>query len=94
MKGVIFLTGLVTGALDLIANAIDSLLPVYDLSESNYSTISTAFTSVADFLRQVNFIIPLSDILLIVGIDLGMRVFEFALFIGNWIIRRVADVIP
>ena len=88
------LTGLVTGALDLIANAIDSLLPVYDLSESNYSTISTAFTSVADFLRQVNFIIPLSDILLIVGIDLGMRVFEFALFIGNWIIRRVADVIP
>lgn len=94
MKGVILLTGLVTGALDLIANAIDSLLPVYDLSESNYSTISTAFTSVADFLRQVNFIIPLSDILLIVGIDLGMRVFEFALFIGNWIIRRVADVIP
>ena len=88
------MTGLVTGALDLIANAIDSLLPVYDLSESNYSTISTAFTSVADFLRQVNFIIPLSDILLIVGIDLGMRVFEFALFIGNWIIRRVADVIP
>lgn len=88
------MTALITGCLDFVAESLSTLLPVYDLSQSNYDTVASAISTVADFLRQVNFIVPLSDIMAMIGIDLGIRIFKFALFVGNWVIRRVADIIP
>lgn len=88
------MTGLITGSLDFVASFINSMLPVYDLSDSAYNTISTSLTTLADFIRQVNFIVPLSDIMVMIGIDIGIRIFKVTLFIGNWTIRRVMDVIP
>lgn len=68
--------------------------PTFDMASSNLSTISSSLNTVLDFINQANFIIPLSDILIIIGIDLTIRVTKFLIFIINWIIRRVVDVIP
>lgn len=73
---------------------INNYLPVYQLDQSVVTGVSQACTNIKDFLEAVNFIVPLPDIMLIISVDIGIRLFKVAMFCGNWIIRRIADIIP
>ena len=64
------------------------------MSDSVYDTLSVALSTIVDFVKQVNFIVPLPDIMIMIGIDVAIRVFKIAVFAVNWVIRRVADIIP
>lgn len=88
------MTSIITSIIAMFASLFDKLMPVYDINSSYYSTISSSITTVADFVKQANFIIPLPDIIAMVGIDLGIRIFKIAAFSVNWVIRRLGDVIP
>lgn len=67
-----------------------------DLSVDNtvLSRMSSGMDAVFDFLGQVNFFIPLDHILVIIGLVYSIRAAKLVLFVVNWIIRRIADVIP
>ena len=88
------MTSLITSVLGFLASFIDKIMPVYDISSSYYDNISSSLITISDFIAQANFLIPLPDIAVIISVDLGIRIFKLALFAANWVIRRVADIIP
>lgn len=88
------LTSLITGVLGFFSTFLDKIMPVYDISSSYYDNISSSMMTISDFITQANFLIPLPDIAVIITVDLAIRVFKIALFAANWIIRRIADIIP
>ena len=67
-----------------------------DLSVDNaaLSRMSSGMDEVFDFLGQGNFFIPLDHILMIIGLVYSIRAAKLVLFVVNWIVRRIADVIP
>lgn len=79
-----------TGVVDLL----DKYLPFYTFDQSVVTSISQACTRIYNFLNVVNFIVPLPDIVLIISVDIGIRLFKLIMFCVNWVIRRIADIIP
>ncbi len=51
-------------------------------------------SSIQEFILGVNFLVPLPDIFLIISICITLRTSLFMTFVGNWILRRILDVIP
>lgn len=47
-----------------------------------------------DFLAAVNFLVPLPDIMTAFSFMVSLNIIKFTLFIVNWIIKRIFDVIP
>lgn len=47
-----------------------------------------------EFLATINFLIPLPDIFLAFSFMVSLTVIKFTLFILNWVVQRVFDVIP
>lgn len=88
------MTALICMILSFIKTTLDLNVPVYDLSDSTYETLKNSLTVLCDFVNQVNFLIPLSDIAFLLSIDLALRIFKFALFMANWLVRRIIDIIP
>lgn len=80
--------------IDFMINFVNAHMPSYDFESGTYIKISSALDFVVNFLADVNFIVPLGDISVIIILTLGIRVFKFTLFAGNWIIRRVCDILP
>ena len=88
------MTDLLVGFIDFIINFFGKVIPSYDFSADTYAKISDSLPIVVDFLADVNFIIPLGDIVLIIVISCGFKLFKFSLFVGNWLVKRVFDLIP
>ena len=88
------MTDLIISFINLLFGSFMSLLPDFNFNSSTYSSVESGFTSVVSFLADVNFIVPLSDIFIIISIKLALCLFKMGLFTGNWIIRRIADIIP
>lgn len=88
------MTGFLVSLIDFAINFCSNHLPAFDLESSTYNSVSAAIPVVVEFLSQVNFIVPLGDIVVIIMVSIGFRLFKFSLFVGNWIVRRVFDVIP
>lgn len=88
------MTSLLTSLIDYLVNFVGNHIPSYDFEAETYNNISGAVTSVVSFLSDVNFIVPLGDIATIILLSLGMHLFKFGLFCGNWLVRRVCDILP
>ena len=88
------MTDLLVSFIDFIINLFNRIIPSYDFSSETYTKISDSLPIVVDFLADVNFIIPLGDIVLIMVISCGFKLFKFSLFVGNWLVKRVFDLIP
>lgn len=88
------MTSLITGLIDFLINFVGQTIPAYDFESETYNTISDSILAVVSFLTDVNFIIPLGDIATIIVLSLGLHLFKFGLFCGNWIVRRVCDILP
>lgn len=69
-------------------------LPELSIDSAYYTNIRNALATVVDFIKQVNFIVPIDTILLILSIVYGFRLVKFAVFVINWVVRRIADFIP
>ena len=57
-------------------------------------TIADSLEVIVEFIAQVNFLIPLPTIFMVLSIVFGFRLVKFMIFCTNWLIRRLADVIP
>lgn len=88
------MTDLITAFIDLIIELFNRAVPSFDFDSNTYSLIDSSILTVTKFLTQVNFIVPLGDIIQIIVLTLGLKLFKFTLFAGNWIVRRVCDLIP
>ncbi len=88
------MTEIFCAILGLIENLFMALIPELSLAPALAQNLPGAIETVVDFLTKVNFIVPLPDILYIISIDIGLRIFKAGVFGSNWIIRRICDLIP
>lgn len=88
------MTSLFTGLIDFLINFCNSHIPAYDFEAQTYNQITDSILAVVSFLTDVNFIIPLGDIATIILATVAIKLFKFSLFAGNWIVRRVCDILP
>ena len=88
------MTNFIIDLIEYLIQFFHDTIPTFDFDTATYSNISNAIVTVTEFLSNVNFIIPLPDIAAIIVISIGMRLFKFGLFAGNWIVRRICDLLP
>lgn len=86
---------------DLICNFIDFILeltllimPDIEFVWDFFSNISSYLEIGLDLLIKINFLIPVPLIMGVLFIQLLLRIAFIALYILNWVIRRIFDVIP
>jgi hypothetical protein len=85
------LESLLIGVLQFFGTLVDAM-PSLDFAWS--SNIVSSIQVLLGLIGKANFLIPVSDIVLILGAVSAYRIAMFTIFIANWIIRRIADIIP
>ena len=77
-----------------MASIVDTVIPSLSLESAHLSSIVDGLEVIIEFMAQINFLIPLPTILLVISIVYGFRLVKFSIFAINWVIRRIADLIP
>ena len=80
------MTGIITGIIGLVGKLL-AAIPVFAISKTVLNT--GFFQTIFDWIEQVNFIVPLKDIVVIIGINLAIIVFKSNMFFASWISKRV-----
>lgn len=88
------MTDIICGVLNFFRDLIINHFPNLSLESGTLSSISNGFDMVIQFVAQINFLIPLPTVLIILSLVYGIKLAKFALFLVNWVIRRIADIIP
>ncbi len=88
------MTNLICDLIHLFFGLVGSLVPEISVDPAVITNAQSVVISIRDFLVSVNFLVPLPDIFLIVTICITLRSGLFLTFVGNWILRRILDVIP
>ena len=88
------MTNLIISLINTIGNMLQWLMPDIVLAPEIIKNFSSIVDTVVQLLNKVNFLIPLSDIFLIISLDIGLRVVMVIAFGVNWTVRRIFDVIP
>lgn len=88
------MTNLIISLINTIGSMLQWLMPDIVLAPEIINNFSSIVDTVVELLNKVNFLIPLSDIFLIISLDIGLRVVMVIAFGVNWTIRRIFDVIP
>lgn len=91
MDDIGLLEKLITTVLSFFSGCI-SLFPEIDISAGD--NIVNGINTFVDILSKCSFALPVVDILVIASFVAVIRVATFGIFIVNWIIRRIADIIP
>lgn len=87
------MTDIIVKVLNWMAGLVEKL-PDMSLESSSMSSITSGLEMIINFLAQVNFLVPIDTILLIISIVYGIRLAKFLIFVGNWVLRRIFDLIP
>lgn len=69
-------------------------MPDLSMDTGQLSQIVTALDKVVEFIAKVNFLVPIDQILLLISLVYGFKIVKFSVFAINWVIRRIADIIP
>ena len=88
------MTDIICGVLRFFTDLIAKHFPDFSIGSGHLGTISDSFQSVIEFIAQINFFVPLPTILLILSLVYGLKLVKFTIFLVNWVIRRIADIIP
>lgn len=88
------MTDLILSIIDMITGFAKQVFPKTDYLSSLPIDIESGIQSLIKWLKMVNFILPLNDIFKMATLIITITLGGFLLFVLNWIIRRVFDVIP
>ncbi|RKD23754.1 hypothetical protein SAMN02745883_02431 [Caminicella sporogenes DSM 14501] len=91
MQDLGLLEGLLVSVINFIGNMID-LIPSFDLGIGD--KLSNSIQYMANLVAGAGILIPVNDIFFILSLMIGFRLFMFTVFAVNWVIRRIADIIP
>lgn len=79
---------------DLSNNLFTKVFPEDSIISQISSGVNDGITFVLDLLIKVNFLVPVPTIMILIGASMVIEVIYFQIFIGNWILRRIFDIIP
>ena len=88
------MTGIIVKFIKVIVGIVSFLFPDNLFMADVFQNFNSYWDTFIDFLAAVNFLIPLPDIMLAFSFMVSITVIKFTLFIVNWVIKRVFDVIP
>lgn len=88
------MTNLVCKLIHVVFRLVGFLVPEITIDPAVITNGQSVVLNIREFLLSVNFLVPLPDIFLIVTICMTLRTGLFMTFVGNWILRRILDVIP
>lgn len=88
------MTQLIISIIDLIAGLAIQVFPKTDYMSHLPDNFSSGVATVVKWLQMINFIVPLNDIIKMITLIITFTLSGFLLFVLNWIIRRIFDVIP
>lgn len=88
------MTNMIVTFLEFLTGVVDTLVPNLSVDSGILSNIADGLEVIVDFIAQVNFLIPLPTIFMVLSIVFGFRLIKFTIFVVNWVIRRIADIIP
>lgn len=70
------------------------LLPETTNISNTLDNASSFITTLIDFIQQVNFVVPLTDLLIVIGIDVSISLGFFAVYVINFIKNVIVNLIP
>ena len=79
---------------DLSNNLFTKVFPEDSIISQISSGANDGITFILDLLIKVNFLVPVPTIMILIGVSMVIEVIYFQIFIGNWILRRIFDIIP
>lgn len=88
------MTKIIVALITAVKGIIGFLLPESIFAADIFSNFALYFDFFVDFLIKVNFLIPLPTIFTCLNIMLTIKMIKFGIFMYNWFIRAVLDVIP
>lgn len=88
------MTDIIVSVLQFLQGIVTDVLPDLSLGDAAVSAIKSGLTTVTEFMAVSGFVIPLPTVFTIVGLVFGFRLAKFGVFLVNWVIRRIADLIP
>ena len=80
------MTGIITGLIGLVGKLV-AAIPAFVVSKSVLD--SGFFKTIFDWIGKANFVVPIKDIIIILGINLAIIVFKSNLFFASWVSKRV-----
>lgn len=88
------MTDIIVTVLSFLSGLIEDWFPAFTLGDGVLSKVVNAFAYFVELVCSVNWLVPVQDALLIIGLITGYYTVMFLIFCGNWIIRRIFDIIP
>ena len=87
------MTNIICNFLNWLAGAIVEHIPVIGLG-STLENVTTAISKMCEYIGKLNWLIPVGDIILILGIFCTIQITKVIIFVVNWVVRRIFDIIP
>lgn len=88
------MTDMIVNLLKWLSGLITDYIPAVTLDGGVLGNIADGIAYVLDVVVKANWIFPVPDALLIIGIVFGFSLVKVGIFVVNWVIRRIFDVIP
>ena len=88
------MTNIIVSFFNLLSDLITNYFPTFTLGDGVLSKVIDAFAYFVKLISDINWLVPVDDALLIISLIVGYKAVMFVVFIVNWIIRRIGDIIP
>lgn len=88
------MTDIIISVVDFITNFGVKILPDMSDFTQTFSNANTYVGAIVDFIKQINFVIPLPTIAAIVGIEISIHIAIFLVWVGHKIAKTVVSLIP
>lgn len=88
------MTRFIVALIKLVESLIMTFCPEIVLAPEIITNLNGVVSIVIDTFNRVNFLVPLTDAFAILTLDIMVRVLLCSVFVGNWVVRRIFDVIP
>lgn len=88
------MTDIIISIINFITNFGVKILPDMADFTQTFSNADTHIGVIVDFIKQVNFIVPLPTIAAIIGIEVSIHIAIFLVWVGHKIAKTVVSLIP
>lgn len=88
------MTDIILSIVSFLKNSIWFLLPDAIFVTDIFTNFASYLNFFTDFLVKVNFLVPLPTIFMCLRLILTIKIIKFGIFMFNWFVRAVLDVIP
>ena len=87
------MTDIFLGFIDFVSGTVSDL-PTLEAELGVIGKLINAIQMLYDFITAANFLVPVPDIFKILSCIFILKTVKTLIWLGNWIIQRIFDVIP